>query len=208
MIYFAADTHFGHAAILKHCPSRPWATVEEMDQALIDNINAVVGARDTLYHLGDFAWRDVVRYRERINCRNIHLILGNHDFRITMANHNRAFQSVQMQMMLRHNRTKWLLNHLSFDGWYPGMHHLYGHHHSRKPGRWQNYHDEFHFSADAGVDAWGYKPVEIEELICYGNTLQAKVTGAGESKSGQCCTWDVGSDTPRSPCYACPLAGQ
>ncbi|MBL8880695.1 MAG: hypothetical protein JNG88_16400 [Phycisphaerales bacterium] len=56
MIWFTADTHFGHANIIKHC-RRPFASVEEMDETLLRNINARVGRSDTLYHLGDFALR-------------------------------------------------------------------------------------------------------------------------------------------------------
>jgi calcineurin-like phosphoesterase family protein len=52
-IWFTSDTHFGHNNILKFC-KRPWNTVEEMDEALINNWNAVVGTNDIVFHLGDF----------------------------------------------------------------------------------------------------------------------------------------------------------
>lgn len=35
MIKFASDTHFGHANVLEFC-GRPWGTVEEMNDALVD----------------------------------------------------------------------------------------------------------------------------------------------------------------------------
>ena len=53
-IFFTADTHFGHANIIKYC-HRPFATVEEMDDALVRNWNAVVSPDATVFHLGDFA---------------------------------------------------------------------------------------------------------------------------------------------------------
>ncbi len=55
--FFTADTHFGHASILKHC-TRPFTSVDEMDSALIENWNSIVSRKDSVYILGDFAFRD------------------------------------------------------------------------------------------------------------------------------------------------------
>ena len=59
-------------------------TVERHDQMLMDNINAVVAASDTLWILGDFCWGDFAAakgFRDRIKCRNVNLVWGNHDKR-------------------------------------------------------------------------------------------------------------------------------
>lgn len=131
MDYFTADLHLGHANILKYCrrldlmtdadratflevesstsperlrrwkPSR--ASVEKMDRALLDNINAAVGKHDRLWILGDFTkpakgaevtWgigdgrafvgesgrRAACRaYRAAIACEDVRLVWGNHD---------------------------------------------------------------------------------------------------------------------------------
>ena len=57
MIYFTADTHFGHdrTRILHR---RPFDGVEEMNAALIRNWNNVIKETDTVYHLGDFGAPD------------------------------------------------------------------------------------------------------------------------------------------------------
>lgn len=52
-IFITADTHLGHENIIEFC-DRPFGSVEEMDQVLINNWNDVVGADDIVYHLGDF----------------------------------------------------------------------------------------------------------------------------------------------------------
>ena len=52
-IFVTADQHFGHANIIRFC-DRPFESVGEMDQVLINNWNKAVGADDIVYHLGDF----------------------------------------------------------------------------------------------------------------------------------------------------------
>jgi calcineurin-like phosphoesterase family protein len=52
-VYFTADTHFGHANIIRYC-HRPYRDVAEMDAAMIAAWNAKVPAEAIIYHLGDF----------------------------------------------------------------------------------------------------------------------------------------------------------
>lgn len=82
MIWFTSDTHFGHANVLAFC-GRPWGTVGEMGDALVDAINERVAPEDTLYHLGDFSFRmtvDAARgLHGRIRCRDVRRVPGNHD---------------------------------------------------------------------------------------------------------------------------------
>jgi calcineurin-like phosphoesterase family protein len=55
-IFFTSDTHFGHQNIIDFC-DRPWRTADEMNEALIERWNRLVGPNDTIYHLGDFAMK-------------------------------------------------------------------------------------------------------------------------------------------------------
>ena len=78
MIYYTADLHFHYALLL---PSRPFATVEEMDEALVKNWNDTVGPEDTVYLVGDIGWnggRVPGELLERLSGHK-HLIRGNHD---------------------------------------------------------------------------------------------------------------------------------
>lgn len=82
MMWFTADLHLGDTNIL-HDMDRPFGSVEEMNRKVIDVINECVTADDRLYILGDFTYRlplaDAVHLRERIECKNVTLIRGNHD---------------------------------------------------------------------------------------------------------------------------------
>ncbi len=83
--HFVADTHWAHQAVLglRLGLNRPFATIEEHDEALIANWNAAVGREDTVWHLGDFCYRcPEPRAREifaRLNGRRRFLVRGNHD---------------------------------------------------------------------------------------------------------------------------------
>lgn len=90
-IFVTADTHFRHAEALEIF-ARPYGTADEMDAAMIARINETVGPKDILVHLGDFmvvggrgrGWDDddlrrAERLRDRIACKRIVLVRGNHD---------------------------------------------------------------------------------------------------------------------------------
>ena len=78
--YFISDTHFGHKNILEYeKEARPFDSLEEMNQKIIENWNKTVRPKDIIYHLGDFAFgRDNIAIASRLNGRK-KLILGNHD---------------------------------------------------------------------------------------------------------------------------------
>lgn len=79
MTFYTADTHFGHENILKLC-NRPFATIEEMNEALIEKWNAKVSGADTVYIVGDMFFRcaDPAAVLNRLKGKKI-LIIGNHD---------------------------------------------------------------------------------------------------------------------------------
>nr|DAG09648.1 MAG TPA: hypothetical protein [Caudoviricetes sp.] len=81
-IWFTSDLHFGHKNLLRLGKGRPFETIEEHDQALIDNWNKRVAKGDVVYVLGDVSLRgDIDFLRERLSKLNEakHLIIGNHD---------------------------------------------------------------------------------------------------------------------------------
>lgn len=78
--YFVSDLHFGHKNIIKYC-DRPFATVEDMNEVLIENWNKTVGKHENVFVLGDFAFgnhMEIIKWGRALN-GNKKLILGNHD---------------------------------------------------------------------------------------------------------------------------------
>ena len=79
--FFIADLHLSHRNILKYSnKERPFDTLEEHDQYIIDTINETVNKNDTLYILGDLAFgKDALNYVRQLKVQNKVLVLGNHD---------------------------------------------------------------------------------------------------------------------------------
>src|SRR3954469_18473977 len=78
--YWTSDLHLGHANIIRYC-RRPFADVEQMNEALIERWNETVSEADEVWVLGDFALGtigDTLPMAGRLRGRKL-LIAGNHD---------------------------------------------------------------------------------------------------------------------------------
>lgn len=97
-MFFTADTHFGHANIIKFC-NRPFSDVEEMDRCLMENWNARVRPSDTIHIIGDMFYH--AKYDPEVMLKKLHgkkhLVQGNHDsswFNKDPERYARYFESV------------------------------------------------------------------------------------------------------------------
>jgi calcineurin-like phosphoesterase family protein len=79
-IYLTSDTHFGHDREFLWGP-RGFKSIEEHDETIIANWNAVVGPEDDVYVLGDLMLGDNQYGLECLRRLNghLHIIFGNHD---------------------------------------------------------------------------------------------------------------------------------
>ncbi len=78
--WFTADLHLGHSNIIGYC-DRPFADVDAMNRALIDNWNEAVAEDDTVWIMGDFALgkiAETLALIPELSGRKI-LVAGNHD---------------------------------------------------------------------------------------------------------------------------------
>ena len=177
-IWFTSDTHFGHQNILRFC-ERPFVSVEEMDNTIIERWNLKVGKDDIVFHLGDFAFATNKRWQELISLLNgkIYLILGNHDITRWPGTYTmQLFDRVENQMMLKiDNKYKVYLNHfpfLCYDGTYRNPEdctiQLHGHVHERVGGIGkddQRLQYRFPYQYDVGVDNNNFYPISWEEIL-------------------------------------------
>jgi len=135
-IWFTSDLHLGHANIIRHC-SRPFSTAEEMDEALISAINSAANPGDTLWILGDFSYRgkSPAFYRDQIRCRDVRLLIGNHDKRPKCE--AAGFQYVGDVAEISIGTQRIWMSHYPHRSWpasHKGSWHLYGHTHGALDG--------------------------------------------------------------------------
>jgi calcineurin-like phosphoesterase family protein len=149
-VFVTSDTHYGHKNICRGVTAwrlpdgsipidqtRDFDTIEQMNESIISGINSVVGEDDVLIHLGDWSFggfENIQKFRDRIVCKEIHLILGNHDHHIE---NNREdcqdfFASVNHYTKLMYKFETLVLMHYPIDSWdglNKGHIHLHGHCH-------------------------------------------------------------------------------
>lgn len=179
-IWFTSDTHYHHKNIVRgttewdlsrkespsHLSVRDFDTLNHHDDTLVNNINKYVQQNDILWHLGDwsFGGEDRIKeFRERLICKNINLVFGNHDHHIENLNkeYKNLFNSVQYYKELKINKNLFILSHYAFRVWnksHKGSIHLYGHSHGSLP-------DAGNRSMDIGMDTNNLFPYNIGEII-------------------------------------------
>jgi calcineurin-like phosphoesterase family protein len=157
-IFFTADTHFGdHRTI--NIQRRPFASVAEMDAALIAGWNEVVSPDDTVWHLGD-----VARRLDGLNALlgqlhgTKHLLRGNND--PPAIADVPGWASVGDYAEVEVEGHKLVLCHYPFRSWngqHRGTINLHGHSHGRLKPLPRQY--------DVGVDPRGFRPVPLSSLL-------------------------------------------
>lgn len=131
--FYIADWHYGHENILSY-DSRPFKTVEEMNEALINNWNNVVSSDDIVYVLGDMFWcktTDAIEVLDKLNGQKV-LIQGNHD-RCRDAQFRSKFVEIDEYMEIKDGDKDVVLCHYPipcFKNHFYGWYHMYGHVHT------------------------------------------------------------------------------
>jgi len=184
-LFFTSDTHYNHSNICRATTNwanadnltRDFKSLDHMNTALVDNINNKVDENDVLIHLGDWSFGGfemIEEFRSRILCKNIHLVLGNHDQHIERNKEGiqRLFSSVNHYINLDLRRPinkattekfKFVLMHFpiaSWDSMNTGVIHLHGHVHLPPHLRIADGR-----AMDVGVDGNDLEPISLDEVI-------------------------------------------
>lgn len=164
-VFLIADTHFGHRGVCEFfapdgvSPLRPWNTVTEMDEALVENWNSVVGEKDKVYHLGDVLInRRAFPTLGRLNGDKV-LIKGNHDL-FKLKDYAPYFRDIRAY----HVMDKLLLCHIPV---HPGSKgrfrgNIHGHTHANVVRNEQGEPDSWYTCVS--VEQINYTPIPFEDV--------------------------------------------
>lgn len=197
-IWFTSDTHWNHKNIVRGTTAwefdpkkdvgvqelRDFDTLEEHNETIISNFNKLIKPDDELWHLGDWSFgghENILNFRDRLHCRNIHLIFGNHDQHIEPINspYRPLFSSCQYykelsfkvdQKWKQFQKVKIVLFHYGMRVWNKSHHraiHLYGHSHGSLPS--------FGRSMDVGVDTNNLYPYHLDEVLDRMLSIQVEI---------------------------------
>lgn len=161
--WLISDTHFSHAKMLEwETGKRPFDSVQEMNEHMIQNWNSLVKPHDIVYHLGDVYFGTTQSYIDKVHHRLMgkkRLIWGNHDIDAAGIVGNNLFQKY---LVMR----KWpafgiILSHIPINkestfhkGEYLRNVHGHTHFNGSPPGDYKS----------VCVELTDYKPVNIEEV--------------------------------------------
>lgn len=168
-VWLISDTHFTHRNIIGFTredgtPLRPFKSVEEMDEVLIDNWNSVVKDDDVVYHLGDVVInRSALPILGKLNGRK-KLIRGNHDIFKT-----REYLPYFEEIYGSYKLSNYLLTHIpvhpdSIARWANGN--IHGHLHANqvmRQGAPTDYVDTRYTCVS--VEQINYTPIHLDEII-------------------------------------------
>lgn len=154
-VFFVSDEHYFHKNIIEYS-NRPFSSVEEMNESMIDNHNSVVKDRDITFHLGDFTLTNdpSIVHENIINKLNgEHIFLkGSHDYWLKDKN---ALTLIEVMV----NDYHITLCHYCLRTW-PRSHyntyHLYGHSHGSLPSIGKSH--------DVGVDNTDFYPLSFDQI--------------------------------------------
>ena len=181
VVWITSDTHYSHKNICRGVTNwrtkdgkipiestRDFNTIEDMNSVIVDNINSKIGPDDTLIHLGDFSFGGfdkIGQFLDRLVCKNIHLVLGNHDHHIknNRENIHDRFLSVQNYLEVNIGGANFVLSHYPLCSWNQlskGAIQLHGHVHLPTNKKWGN-----GKRLDIGVDGNNYQPYKLTEIV-------------------------------------------
>lgn len=162
-IFVTSDTYFGRHNIIKLF-KRPFSSVYEMNQKLVDNWNQKVSKNDIVYHLGNFAWDPIVASDVlEILHGKIRFIPGNSEDALlnVYKSYPKGIKLIKEQIH-EISEKGLVMSHYPLEDWNGKEFetvHLHGHNPSLKTDLKKMY------RVNCCIDNWGFQPVELEAIF-------------------------------------------
>lgn len=163
--WFSSDYHLGHANIIKYC-DRPFESLKEMEDTIVNNHNSRVKPDDTVFFLGDFCFTNskggkkgegeqtkAKEYLKRLN-GNFVMVKGNHDA-------NNSQKSCIEGIVIKLGGEEMYLTHKPTNYTDRCRINIVGHVHEA----WKKRVYEDTILINVGVDVWDFKPINIQEIL-------------------------------------------
>ena len=163
-IFVCGDHHFSHTNSIKY-DGRPFSSVKEMNEIMIERHNEIVGKSDIVYSVGDFCFggtHEWEKIRKRMN-GDWHLVKGNHD-RQSGRFLRELFSTIHEIKNLRIGKQTIVLSHYPMYAWeksHYGSFHCHGHEH----GSLKDGFDQTGKILDVGVMNNNYYPYSVDDII-------------------------------------------
>lgn len=194
MNYFTSDLHIFHKNVvgeIKNFDNRPFKTLDEMHETILNNFNSILTNGDHLYLLGDIVWKindeSIALMSQFKSC--LHLICGNHE-NLNDQRYKRLFYEIVDYKEIKDNafgkQYGLVLFHYPIFSWNKmrGVDKngnkcrksnilLYGHTHNSLEDKLfqdhiKNLNDNYNYGCQAynvGCMLWNYTPVTLEQII-------------------------------------------
>ena len=175
MIYYISDTHFKDQKIFDKC-KRPFKSVDEMEEVIINKWNKKVKDEDIVYVLGDIGKDDDPSTIDIFNKLkgHKHLIVGNHDHdMLEDIKKSNVFESIKFIDLIMDGEYKVCLCHYPLMDWMEfnrdGLL-VYGHIHNKTEKNGYAYKLMKDYcknlkAYNAGVDVIDFEPRTLKELM-------------------------------------------
>jgi calcineurin-like phosphoesterase family protein len=173
-IYFTSDDHFDHEEMVTKF-GRPFKTIDDMNETIIRNHNQRVKKGDLVYHVGDFCFKGGVKggknkalyWEEQLNGKIVH-IYGNHDYNNTVKSCLKIalMEFGGKQVLVQHEPPLMREEVPAFCDFV-----ICGHMHAKWKYKWLEDRRDSIPIINVGVDVWSYRPVRLDEVLVYYDSL-------------------------------------
>ena len=163
-VWLISDTHFDHTNIIRYC-SRPFKSVDEMNEVLLRNWRAAVAEGDIVYFLGDLTFGRESRgprwWAKQLSGRIV-WIRGSHDRGVRPTSIIDGIERVVLSEVISCGGFDFKLIHDTFDmnGWCGWV--IHGHNHDNRPFIDNRF---GHRRVNVSVEVIDYKPISLHTIV-------------------------------------------